>query len=61
METESSATAWVHALLDLPDAAGERFPEEWTAVRRRIEIIQRWPVPFDIEPAVALRLESSGG
>jgi hypothetical protein len=61
MEAESPATAWVRVLLELPDESGERFPEEWTAVRRRIEIIHRWPVPFDTEPAVAPRPEAGGG
>jgi hypothetical protein len=46
----------VHALLGLPDH-GERFEEEWTATRGRIERIAAAPVPRETDPAGAPRLD----
>jgi hypothetical protein len=46
----------VHALLGLPDH-GERFEEEWSVTRSRIERVTAARVPRDIEPAGAPRLD----
>jgi hypothetical protein len=46
----------VHALLRLPEH-GERFDEEWTVTRSRIERVTSAPVPRETEPAGAPRLD----
>ncbi len=48
------AVASIRALLNLPPETGERFPEEWKIVRRRIEIVHSVSLPRDTEPAIAL-------
>ncbi|HET7263436.1 MAG TPA: hypothetical protein VFL28_02115 [bacterium] len=45
----------IHALLRLPDH-GERFEEEWTVTKQRIERVGATPVPRETEPAGAPRL-----
>jgi len=45
-------------LLKLPTETGERFPDEWGAVRHHIERVHSFPVPYDAEPAGGPRLES---
>ncbi len=49
------AVASIRALLNLPPETGERFPEEWKIVRRRIEIVHSVSLPRDTEPAGAPR------
>lgn len=50
-----SKSGGVHELLRLPDH-GERFEEEWTVTKRRIERVGATPVPRETEPAGAPRL-----
>ena len=57
MKPEGSAVAWMRALLNLAPDTGERFPEEWAVIERRIESVHSLPVPHDAEPAGAPRLE----
>jgi hypothetical protein len=57
METGRSALTWIRALLKLAADTGERFPEEWAVIERRIESVHSLPVPHDAEPAGAPRLE----
>ena len=58
METDQRAVTWTHGLMRLPADTGERFPDEWAAVKRRIESVHSLPVPYDAEPAGGPRLES---
>jgi hypothetical protein len=58
MEPDLLVVAWTRALLGLPAETGERFPDEWAAVRRHIESVHSFPVPHDAEPAGGPRLES---
>jgi hypothetical protein len=58
MEPDRLVVAWTRALLRLPADTGERFPDEWAEVRRRIEYVHSFPVPHDAEPAGGPRLES---
>ena len=57
MESDRPITAGTRALLRLPATSGERFPEEWKIVARRIEAVQTHPVSHDTEPAGAPRLQ----
>src|SRR5437588_192983 len=41
MEPDPPVIAWTRRLLKLPPASGERFPEEWKIVARRIEDARR--------------------
>jgi hypothetical protein len=50
-----SGAGGVHGLLRLPEH-GERFDEEWTVTRSRIERVTAAPVPRETEPAGAPRL-----
>lgn len=56
MDPERPDVAWTRALLDLPEDGGERFPDEWASVRRRIEMIHSLSLPYETEPAGAPRL-----
>jgi len=57
MEPDPPVIAWTRRLLKLPPASGERFPEEWKIVARRIEVVHTLPVSRDTEPAGAPRLQ----
>ncbi len=61
MDPDRPAIAWTRTLLGLPHESGARFPEEWTVVRRRIEIVHAVSLPRETEPAVAPRLDPSDG
>ncbi len=54
MDLEQSAVAWTRALLGLSAQSGERFPEEWKLVQRRLEVVHGAAIPRETEPAVAL-------
>src|SRR5438105_1292203 len=56
-EPDPPVTAWTRRLLKLPPASGERFPQEWKIVARRIEVVHTLPVSRDTEPAGAPRLQ----
>jgi hypothetical protein len=56
MEPDRSVMAWMRALLDLPQESSERFAEEWTAVRRRIDVVHDMSVPRGTEPSGGPRL-----
>jgi len=60
MEPDQHAVTWTRALLRLPADTGGRFPDEWAAVKRRIESVHSLTVPYDAEPAGGPRLESLG-
>jgi hypothetical protein len=57
MGTDQASIAWTRTVLRLPAESGQRFPEEWTIVERRVETVHGTPVSFEIEPAGAPRLE----
>ena len=59
MDPDRSGTAWLRTLLALPRERGDRFPEEWTTVRRRIEVVHAATLPRETPPAVAPRLRGS--
>ncbi len=61
MDSDRPAVAWTRALLDLPEDSGERFPEEWAIVRRRIEMVHGVRLSHDTEPAGAPRLATGRG
>lgn len=61
MESDRSAIEWTRALLDLPEESGERFPDEWAVVRRRIETVHTVTLSYDTEPAGAPRLADGRG
>lgn len=56
MESEP-VIARVRALLRLSAESGDRLPEEWTVVARRVGIIHDAAVSHDVEPAGAPRLD----
>lgn len=56
MEPDPAVITWTRSLLKLPTASGERFPDEWKIVARRVEVVHALPVPRDTEPAGAPRL-----
>jgi hypothetical protein len=58
MEPDQHAVTWTRALLRLLADTGEHFPDEWAAVKRRIESVHLLPIPYDAEPAGGPRLES---
>lgn len=58
MEPDRSMLARTRSLLKLPAEAGERFPEEWQIVARRIETVHALPISHHTEPAGAPRLEA---
>ena len=58
MELDRLVVAWTRGLLKLPTETGERFLDEWGAVRHHIESVHSFPVPYDAEPAGGPRLES---
>jgi hypothetical protein len=58
MEPDRLVVTWTRTLLRLPAETGERFPDEWAAVRRRIESVHSLSIPYDAEPAGGPRLES---
>lgn len=58
MEPDRRVVDWTRALLRLPADTGERFGDEWAALRRHIESVHSLPVPHDAEPAGGPRLES---
>ncbi len=57
MASIQAAIAWTRTLLKLPAEPGQRFPEEWKIVERRVETVHRTPVSHEIEPAGAPRLD----
>lgn len=57
MASHQAAVAWTRTLLELPAGSGERFPEEWQIIERRVDIVHRTPVSHEIEPAGAPRLD----
>jgi hypothetical protein len=57
MASNQTAIAWIRRLLELPVGSGERFPEEWQTVERRVDTVHRTPVSHEIEPAGAPRLD----
>jgi hypothetical protein len=61
MEPDRPVIAWTRTLLGLPPEIGARFPEEWTVVRRRIEIVHAVSLPHETEPATSPRLDPSDG
>lgn len=61
MESNRPAIEWTRALLDLPEESGERTPDEWAVVRRRIETVHDVPLSHDTEPAGAPRLADGRG
>lgn len=54
-KSHGSTSGGVHGLLHLPDH-GERFEEEWTATKQRIERVGATSVPREAEPSGAPRL-----
>ena len=58
MEPDQPAIAGIRALLKLTAGAGERLPEEWKIVGRRIEVVHDTAVSHDTEPAGAPRLDA---
>ena len=61
MELDRPVISWTRALVGLPADSGERFPDEWTEVRRRVEAVHGHPVARETEPAGAPRLETDHG
>jgi hypothetical protein len=59
MDTDAAAIAWTRTALTLPGESGQRFPEEWKIVERRVETVHGTPVSHEIEPAGAPRLAGS--
>lgn len=57
MKPDQPVIAAIRALLRLPPEPGERLPEEWEVVVRRIALVHNVPVSHDIEPAGAPRLD----
>ena len=55
-KSHGSKSGGVHDLLHLPDH-GERFEEEWTVTKQRIERVGATSVPRETEPAGAPRLD----
>lgn len=58
MGTDRAAIAWTRTVLTLPVEFGERFPEEWKIVERRVGAVHGTPVSYEIEPAGAPRLDA---
>jgi hypothetical protein len=61
MESDHPVIAPIRKLLRLSPASGERLPEEWQTVARRVEIIHALPVSHDVDPAGAPRLHVPHG
>jgi len=57
MESDRTAIFWTRTLLGLSAPLGERFPEEWEIVKRRVEVVHRTAVSHEAEPAGAPRLD----
>ncbi len=57
MEPDQPAIAQIRTLLNLSAEPGERLPEEWKVVARRVELVHKLPVSHDIDPAGAPRLD----
>ena len=57
MESDRPVTVHIRTLLRLPAESGERLPEEWGVVVRRVEVIHDLPVSHDTDPAGAPRLD----
>ena len=61
MEPDQPVITSIRTLLRLSAESGERLPEEWRVVARRVEIIHNLPVSHDVEPAGAPRLHVPHG
>ena len=57
MEADQHVIAPIRTLLNLPAEPGERLPEEWKVVVRRVAIVHGVSVSHDIDPAGAPRLD----
>jgi hypothetical protein len=57
MESDQPLIAQIRTLLHLSAGSGERLPEEWKVVARRVELIHTVLVSHDIDPAGAPRLD----
>lgn len=60
MDPDHASVAQTRELLRLPQESGDRFAEEWAAVRRRIEAVHGVPVSYETEPAGAPRRGAAG-
>lgn len=57
MERRDPSVTWMRDLIGLAHECGERFDEEWSIVRRRIETVHGVPVSHETEPAGSPRLD----